>query len=201
MEIRHSLPESMRLQAVELYWQAFGDKLGRVMGPKPRAYEFLHTILRNDHCICAIEGERLLGIAGYKTPQGSFSGGDPASLRQVYGHFGALWRLGLLRLLKSGVDNERFLVDGICVVADLRGHGIGTALVHGLEEEARRRGYPAIRLEVIDRNIRAQQLYQRLGFVESHRESLGLLRFAFGFSHATTMIRDLAEPTQITTAT
>lgn len=191
MELRHSLPEPLRQQAVQLYWQAFGGKLGRVMGPQRRAYAFLYDVIRADHCLCMVEGDRLLGIAGYKTPAGSFSGGNPQALRAVYGWFGAQWRLGLLRLLKSGVDNERFLVDGICVIPEMRGHGIGTALIHGLEDEARRRGYSAIRLEVIDTNTRARDLYQRLGFEISHRESLGLLRYFFGFSHATTMIRDL----------
>ena len=191
MEFRRGLPEELRPQAVVLYWQAFGGKLGRVMGPDRRAHAFLAKILRNDHCICIVEGDRLLGVAGFKTPEGSFSGGDNESLRQVYGRIGALWRLGLLRLLKSGVDNERFLVDGICVVPDRRGEGIGSILVRGLEMEARLRGYGAVRLEVIDTNPRAKALYERLGFVADHEESLGWLRFFFGFRQATTMIRTL----------
>lgn len=177
-----------------LYWQAFGGKLGRVMGPDARAHAFLRRVMRSDHCISAIGDDgRLLGLAGFKSPHGSFAGGDEHDLRVIYGTVGSLWRAGLLRLLQSEVDNERFLVDGICVTRDQRGKGIGSALVGALMAEGRRRGYAAIRLEVIDSNIRARALYERMGFSTWRCETLGLLRHVFGFSRAMTMVQDLSE--------
>ncbi|NEX46068.1 GNAT family N-acetyltransferase [Rhodobacter sp. ETT8] len=162
------------------------------MGPAPRAHAFLLRVLRADHCICALSDEgRLLGIAGFKSPQGSFAGGASEDLRRVYGYWGAAWRGALLRLLQSDIDNDRFLIDGLCVARDQRGQGIGSALVSALMDEARRRGYGAIRLEVIDTNIRARALYERLGFAPWRSETLGLLRHVFGFSRAVTMVRAL----------
>ena len=175
-----------------LYWQAFGGKLGRVMGPEPRALAYLLRVLRADHCICALsDSGDLLGIAGFKSPQGSFASGEPEDLRAIYGHVGAAWRSSLLRLLQTDIDNDRFLVDGICVARDQRGRGVGTALVAALMAEAVARGYPAIRLEVIDTNIRARALYERLGFSAWRSETLGPLRHVFGFSRAVTMVRSL----------
>lgn len=175
-----------------MYWQAFGGKLGRVMGPEPRAHAFLLRVLRADHCICALSDDgQLLGIAGFKSPQGSFAGGEAGDLRAVYGRIGAAWRGGLLRLLQSEVDNDRFLIDGICVAREARGHGVGSALVAALMAEATARGYQAIRLEVIDTNIRARALYERLGFAAWRVETLGPLRHVFGFSSAVTMVRAL----------
>ncbi|WP_354004002.1 GNAT family N-acetyltransferase [Pseudotabrizicola algicola] len=192
MQICFGLPDHLRPQAADLYWQAFGGKLGRVMGPAPRAHAFLLRVLRADHCICALSDEgRLLGIAGFKSPQGSFAGGASEDLRRVYGYWGAAWRGALLRLLQSDIDNDRFLIDGLCVARDQRGQGIGSALVSALMDEARRRGYGAIRLEVIDTNIRARALYERLGFAPWRSETLGLLRHVFGFSRAVTMVRAL----------
>jgi len=192
VQIRLGLPDTLKPQAAQLYWQAFGGKLGRVMGPDCRAHAYLLRVLRTDHCICALsDNGDLLGIAGFKSPLGSFVGGEAEDLRAIYGRVGAAWRGGLLRLLQSDIDNERFLIDGICVARDQRGHGVGSALVTALMAEAIARGYPAIRLEVIDTNIRARALYERLGFSAWRSETLGPLRHVFGFSRAVTMVRAL----------
>ncbi|MFN4128711.1 MAG: GNAT family N-acetyltransferase [Paracoccaceae bacterium] len=192
MQIQLGLPEHLRTQAADLYWQAFGGKLGRVMGPEPRAHAFLLRVLRADHCICAVSDDgQLLGIAGFKSPAGSFAGGEAQDLQAVYGRIGAAWRSSLLGLLQTDIDNDRFLIDGICVARDQRGRGIGSALMAALMAEASARGYGAIRLEVIDTNIRARALYERLGFAAGHIETIGPLRHVFGFSRAVTMVRAL----------
>lgn len=192
MQVRLGLPEHLRPQAVDLYWQAFGSKLGRVMGPDDRAHAFLRRVIRPDHCICALSDDgELIGIAGFKSPHGSFAGGDAHDMRVIYGRVGAAWRSSLLRLLQSEIDNDRFLIDGLCVARHQRGQGVGSALMTALMAEASRRGYGAIRLEVIDTNIRARALYERLGFAPWRSETLGPLRHVFGFSRAVTMVRPL----------
>jgi ribosomal protein S18 acetylase RimI-like enzyme len=190
VEVRRSLPDDLRAQAVALYWQAFGAKLGRVLGPETRAQAYLMRVIRPDHCLCALSDDgHLLGLAGFRSPSGSFAGGDTSDLRAVYGPVGAVWRNAVLGLLQRDIDNERFLIDGICVAQGSRGHGIGSALVTALIDEAAQRGYGAIRLEVIDTNIRARALYERLGFAAAQSETLGPLRHVFGFSRAITMVR------------
>ncbi|MDP3960856.1 MAG: GNAT family N-acetyltransferase [Pseudorhodobacter sp.] len=193
VEIRLGLPPALRDDAAKIYWQAFGSKLGRVMGPDRRALSYLGRVIRADHCIAAVdEGSgALLGLAGFKAPDGAFADGTPADMRAVYGAAGALWRAGLIRLLQSEVDNERFLIDSICVAPPMRGRGIGTALVEALCAEGTRRGYPAIRLDVVVTNLRARALYERLGFEATGTATLGLLRHVFGFSTATAMVRPL----------
>ncbi len=190
--IRPGFTENQRPAAARLYWEAFGGKLGPVLGPEPRAIAFLTRVLRADHCLSALGPDgSLLGLAGFKSPQGSFAGGTPADLRAAYGIAGALWRTALLRLLAHEVDNHRFLVDGIAVTRAARGQGIGTALLDALCDTARARGYGSIRLEVIDTNWRARALYEREGFTAVRTERLGPLRHIFGFSNATTMVRPL----------
>lgn len=186
------MPERLRPDAARLYWQAFGGKLGFVMGPEPRALAFLTQVIRTDHVIIALDQDgRLVGLAGFKSPKGSFAAGDAAHMRQSYGMFGGFWRSRLLGLLSSEVDNENFLLDGICVAPSARGHGIGSALLEAVCVEAQGRGYASVRLDVIDANWRAQQLYRRLGFVETRRQGIGLLRLAFGFDYSITMVRRL----------
>lgn len=193
--IYRGLHSSLRPQAARLYWEAFGGKLGRVLGPDVRALRFFERVIRGDLCFAAVDsGGELVGIAGYKTPAGSFAGGTWADLTHIYGRWGGRWRGGILWALGREVDNDRFLIDGICVAKAHRSKGVGSILLAALYQEAAERGYSSIRLDVIQDNFRARALYERQGFRAVRTEELGLLRFLFGFASSTTMVRPLGEP-------
>ena len=192
LAIRLGLPHDQRRAAAELYWQAFGGKLGRVLGPEDAALLYLERVIREDHVFAALEDGRLVGLAGFKTAGGSFASGTMDDLRAVYGRTGAMWRGTLLRLLGRDLDNARFLMDGVCVTREARGRGIGSQLVEAICAEARLRGYAEVRLDVIDTNWRAKALYERLGFSVAGQERIGALRHIFGFHSATMMIRRIA---------
>lgn len=186
------LHDELRPQAARLYWEAFGGKLGRVLGPDERALRFFQRVIRGDLCFSAVgDGGELLGIAGYKTRTGSFAGGTWDDLTGVYGRWGGRWRGGVLWTLGREVDNDRFLIDGICVAKAHRGKGVGSLLLAALYREAAQRGYASVRLDVIQDNFRARALYERQGFRPTKTEELGLLRFLFGFASSTTMVRPL----------
>lgn len=186
------LPTALRPAAAELYWLAFGAKLGPVLGPPSLARAFLLRVMRADQVISAIgPGEELLGIAGFRTAEGGFASGHPEDLAAVYGRLGGGWRRALLTLLSRGEDSSGFLIDGICVTPAARGQGLGTALIEALCDEARQRGHARVRLDVVEENHRAVALYERLGFRVTARQSTGLLRLAFRFRAALTMHRDL----------
>ncbi len=182
----------LRPQAARLYWEAFGGKLGRVLGPDDMAIAFFERVIRPDHCLAALnEAGDLIGIAGFKTNSGSFAGGAWGDLAAIYGAWGGRWRGALLWALNREVDNDRFLVDGICVARGHRSKGVGSLLLAGLYDEAAQRGYRSIRLDVIDANWRARALYEREGFLATRTERLGPLRHLFGFAASTTMVRPL----------
>ncbi len=192
LTIYSGLHAHLRAPAALLYWEAFGGKLGRVLGPDAKALVFFERVIRTDHCIAALdETGALVGLAGFKTPSGSFAGGSWADLRAVYGRLGGLWRGMVLRRLGNEVDNDRFLVDGLCVVPTHRGRGIGSLLLAALYQEAAERGYRSIRLDVVATNTRARALYERHGFLPTRTEKLGFVRHFFGFSSSTTMVRPL----------
>lgn len=188
--LHHGLPTDVREEAVALYWQAFGPKLGRVMGPEDKALRYLSRVMRLENGIGALDGQgRLLGLAGFKTEQGSFAGGTMTDLTEVYGQTGSLWRGMLLRTLSDESDPEMFLLDGLCVADGAQGQGIGTALLTAICDEARNRGYTAVRLDVIEGNDRARALYERAGFVLDRTARIGALRHVFGFAAAHVMVR------------
>lgn len=190
--IFRGLHAELRPQAARLYWEAFGGKLGRVLGPDERALRFFEQVIRGDLCFSAVgDGGALIGIAGYKTPAGSFAGGSWDDLTRVYGRWGGRWRGGILWTLGREVDNERFLIDGICVSKAHRGKGVGSRLLAALYQEAAELGYGAVRLDVVQDNFRARALYERQGFEAVRTEKLGMLRFLFGFASSTVMVRSL----------
>lgn len=190
MIVSAGLPPGQTAAAARLYWQAFGGKLHRVLGPEDRALAFIAQVVDPGHVISATDaGGTLIGIAGFKTHRGAFVAGGLRDLVRFYGLAGALWRSALLSLLARDTENRRLLTDGLAVAAPARGHGVGTALIDALSEEARRRGYPGLRLDVVDTNPRAQALYTRLGFEIEKETSIGPLRHIFGFRRTITMVR------------
>ncbi|HMO72811.1 MAG TPA: GNAT family N-acetyltransferase [Paracoccaceae bacterium] len=190
MRFAHGLPEPLRDAAARLYWQAFGAKLGRVMGPEARALDWLRGAIMTDHAVVAMsDGGALLGLAGFRSPAGAFAATDLGSLSRAYGWPGALWRWLALWCLSREIDNDRFLFDGICVDRGARGRGLGSGLIAAAADVAAARGYRELRLDVIDTNLRARALYERLGFRPAGVQRLGPLRHLFGFDAAVTMVR------------
>lgn len=188
------LPDALRDDAARMYWQAFGPKLSRVLGPEAKAQHLLTRAICADHALTATEDGRLLGLCGFKTARGSFVNATPDLMRGSYGRVGAAWRQAALGLLIQDTDNERFLIDGLCVDTPHRGRGIGTALLDAIGAEAARRGYPALRLDVVDTNTGAQRLYRRLGFQAVGRHPAGMAGALFGFQTTITMVRPLPRP-------
>lgn len=191
--IQAGLPPDAHALAAELYWEAFGKKLGRVMGPRDKALAFVRRVLDPSHAISAIgPSGQLLGVAGFKTIEGALVGGTFADMCAVYGRASAIWRAALISLLERDTENKRFLMDGIFVTADARGQGVGSALLEAICAEAQTRGYTSVRLDVINTNPRARALYERQGFQALQTQHLGFLKVLFRFDSATTMVRDLA---------
>lgn len=190
--IRHGLGGASRAQAAALYWSAFGGKLGRVMGPEPKALAFIERVIDPSHLFTATDGEgRLLGVIGFRTSRGSFVGGTRADLVAVYGRFGAAWRTLALAVLATELAEREMCIDGLAVAAPVRGLGLGAALVEELARHAQARGYSALRLDVVGENLRARALYQRLGFAATGRMDRWLTAAMFGYRSSLAMRRKL----------
>jgi len=188
--IRRGVPSEVQAEAVQLYWQAFAPKLGRVLGPDARAIDLLSRAVQPDHAVVALDSAGgLVAMAGFRSPHGAFMPLSPRNLARVYGRFGGFLRSGLLRWLGEDADQGHFLIDGIVVRPDWRGRGVGSAMIADLAAQAQATGYGTLCLEVSDDNVRARALYERLGFQPGRRQRLRLLAPVFGMSGSTVMIR------------
>lgn len=190
--IRNGLDPRNKAAAAAIYWQAFGPKLGRLLGPEPRALAYLIRVMRPDHILAAHTTEgALVGIAGFRTAAGAFAIGRFSDLAAIYGWPGAIWRVTALRLIRQDVAPDRFRIDGLAVGTALHGQGIGSQLLTAVMQEATRQGYDRIRLDVVTGNIRARALYERHGFVACGESRPGPIGPLLGFLRATRMERRL----------
>ena len=186
--IEPGFPDGQASLAARLFWSAFREKLEKVMKPEARALAFLEKTLDPHFAISAVSRDgTLLGLAGYKTDQGAFVNGTLTQMTSVYGRFGGLWRGTLLDLLEREPEPGSLLMDGIFVSEAARGKGVGTALLQAIFKKAAEDGLNKVRLDVIDRNVRARSLYERMGFRAVSEEHAGFLKHIFGFSFATRM--------------
>jgi GNAT superfamily N-acetyltransferase len=64
------------------------------------------------------------------------------------------------------LDDGRCEIKKMFVVPELRGQGVARALLHELEDAARRLGYPIARLDTGPRQGNAEGLYRDEGYVE-----------------------------------
>ena len=189
LHIVRGFDEAEREPLARLYWDAFGGKLGRVLGPRDKALAFVAGGLSPSHAIVAREAGEPVGIAGYRDRDGALVDIAPGPMRGVYGLGGALGRSALLALRHRDTDNRRFLVDGLAVAEGVRGQGIGSRLIEALAEVARERGHPAIRLDVAEGNDGAARLYARLGFRAVEEQGGGVLDRLAGGRAVTVMER------------
>lgn len=157
LRISLGLDAHHRAAAAHLYWQAFGGKLGAVLGPEPRALTYLRRVMDLNRCMAATLDGTLVGIVGRHSDGGSFAGGTPEDFRVVYGWARRLWGLPLLGLVGgSAPPSGALMIDGFSVLPAQRGRGIGTALLNDICQTARANGHSAVVLDVIDTNWRAK---------------------------------------------
>jgi ribosomal protein S18 acetylase RimI-like enzyme len=170
VSIAHGLPDEMREQAAAIFEEAFGSKMRMVVRDTEKRLEFLRRMYVADHAIIARRGDELLGMTGLGSRGGRYGGGlmgsswDPRPSRDLLGWAGASWAVWGMRLSDHRPKADELYVDGIAVLPEARGLGIGTRMLDEAAATARDLGKRFVRLHVIDTNPRAQALYARLGY-------------------------------------
>lgn len=191
-EVRRGVPEGAGERVAELYWEAFGGKLGAALGPADAGRRFIAGHLHTDRAVSVLSGGRLVGVAGYHLAGRGLVGGDAAAVRAAYGQVRGVWRVFLLALLERTPARGELLMDGIAVDPAERGRGIGGLLLREIEAVAAEQGCRRIRLDVVAENPRARALYERHGFRAVAVRRTPWLRDVLGFGAVTTMHKEVA---------
>ncbi|MFD7398349.1 GNAT family N-acetyltransferase [Streptomyces virginiae] len=198
VEVRRGLPEGAAARVAELYWEAFGEKLGRALGPPEAGRRFIAGHLHADRAVTALSGGggdpdgRVVGVAGYQLAGRGLIGGDAAAVLATYGRVRGLYRVFLLALLERTPARSELVMDGIAVDPAERSRGIGGLLLREIEAIAVEQRCRRIRLDVVEENPRAQELYERHGFRAVQVRRTPWLRDVLGFGGVTTMHKEVA---------
>ena len=164
--IRQALPEDAPSIA-PLIFDAIGEIAHRLTGESihsnviagleelVRATDNRHTYLNT---FVATNNQEILGIiAVYDGKTGKEL--DGILMKKLQQKFSTSMQIDI-----EAYDDE-YYIDTICVAPHARGLGIGTKLLYFAEQHARILGYKKISLNVEEEKIKAQQLYERQGFV------------------------------------
>jgi ribosomal protein S18 acetylase RimI-like enzyme len=198
--IRRGLPTYLRADAAALFAEAFGEKLRPALPSTELQGAALEHTLRPGHVVIALEDGELVGMVGLSASAGPYRGGVIATtgvftqLRALLGLSGAIRAVVGLALGQHRPEPGELYVDGIAVSAAVRGRGIGSLLLAEVAHIAREDGFTWVRLDVVDTNPRAQQLYQRLGYQVTQVQTFGYLRRFIGFGGMTSMELAMAGP-------
>ncbi|MCX4827110.1 GNAT family N-acetyltransferase [Streptomyces sp. NBC_01142] len=192
--VRRGVPDGAEERVAELYWEAFGRKLGAALNPPATGRDFIATHLHRDRAVVALAGDRVVGVAGFQLGGRGLTGGGVTDVLNTYGLFRGIPRLAVLALLERTPAPGQLVMDGIAVDADFRGNGIGSLLLRETFRVAADHLCGEVRLDVIDVNPRARALYERHGFTGVRTEQTPYLRRLIGFGAVTTMHRSIAPP-------
>jgi len=188
MSYHVGLPEEYRESAVDLYEEAFGQKFAVAIPSKEKRILFLKKSFILDYVIGAFNKGKLVGIAGFQTPEGSLTGGTTYSeLLSQLGVIKGNWAAIIFNLYERKPAFKELIMDGIAVHSDARGKGVGSHLLTEIAKYAKEHEFNSVRLDVIDINIKAKILYERKGFRAVNTESYPYLKWLLGFSGSTTM--------------
>ncbi|MFI8101373.1 GNAT family N-acetyltransferase [Streptomyces sp. NPDC086023] len=191
VEIRRGFPEGAEDRIAELYWEAFGRKLGAALGPEEQGRAFLAAHLVPDRTLVALSAGRVVGVAGLRTGTRGMSSAGAGDVLKAYGWLGGLPRLAALALLEHAAAPGELVLECLAVDARRRGLGTGGALLRACYAYAAEAGCSRVGLQVVDGNPRARALYEREGFRAVGTQRTPFLRELMGFSAVTTMHRPI----------
>jgi ribosomal protein S18 acetylase RimI-like enzyme len=191
VNISVGLPPASSAKIAALYFDIFSRKLGAVLGRRA-AVAMIADHISADRIIVARDGEEVVGIAGLKYDGTGFFAPDRRGFLKRYGPLVGRVRAGLWASVQTNPRAHQLFLDGLGVQADLRGRGIGTALLEAVDRRARELDKTEVILEVVDTNPRARALYERFGYRTVLTTRRWMFRLA-GFSAAHLMLRRLPD--------
>ena len=191
------LNEPQQLQeAARILYDAFKLKVER-LELFPHSPEQACTVIAKSlnpaRGLYALKQGKVVGVMGLEYGSQRFVQITRATLLEAFGLWGGLWRYLWRRLLRlvEPLKPQVFRIEPLAVSAELRGQGVGSALLTHACEQAQALGYPEIIIGVVNSNRGAKRLYERHGFRVFKSTHYGLLTKRAGFTGGYTLRKTL----------
>jgi ribosomal protein S18 acetylase RimI-like enzyme len=175
IEFRPARPEDAEL-ALPLLYSSSPVAYEYLFGPPAEnTRAFLRDAFERDagflghgvHTVAVVAG-RVVGVGAFYSGA-DLSGLMPGAFARIFSHYGlgavrVVTRLARLSRVTRAPERDTHFVTNLGVAPDLRGRGIGAAILRHEMGAARRLGRRRLGLDVAVDNPNAERLYTRLGF-------------------------------------
>ena len=195
IEIRIGVEEKYRHQAARIYVNAFKSKFENLIGDETSIQSLFEEAMNPEYALCAYnDKDELVGIAGFNVGNKKLVDMKIMDFINQFGYLKGLWKAFLVEIIftRKPNSNHELLMDGIAVKEECRGQGIGSELFDALMKYAEVNNYRKVRLDVIDKNLRAKRLYEKIGFQKKGYQKVPkFLNKKIGVSGVTSMVKEL----------
>nr|WP_240897428.1 GNAT family N-acetyltransferase [Kineococcus vitellinus] len=170
-----------------MHREVFGAELAPAFRDEATGRAEVTAALAADRFLLARDGGRVLGVCGFRADGRGAVDWSWRATRSRLGWAAALRAAAVLAPLQGADVPGVLVLDGLCVAAEHRGAGTGSALLAAAHDLAAQRGERAVQLSVVDTDPRAEALYRRLGFAVVGGGDLGPLGALHGFRRYRTL--------------
>jgi ribosomal protein S18 acetylase RimI-like enzyme len=174
VQLKWGIPDNLRLATATLIFDTCINKFRYTLNPRKKGIQFIASSLESEYGLIALRDGNLVGVAGAKTSEGELFQIRFITWIRTY-HIRAIqsFLVGFpfwYKRRESGV----IILTNLAIVESARGQGVGTQMVMEFIRYGKHQGYHAVKLEVINSNIRAKTLYERLGFKKTRYTKIPL---------------------------
>lgn len=141
LEILTGLPEHLRQQAAEIYYDAFKEKMVALKARREQLVAILADGFCTDLALAAVKGGELLGIAGLQHGRRHFSGVRLQKCIEQLGGMKGMLFWWFFRLFNSPVGEGELMVESLAISPAMRGRGVGSRLIEHIVGMAKEKGF------------------------------------------------------------
>ena len=182
IEIADSINKNQRIRTIEIFYDAFEQKIRALIKSREKAIAIYNRSLKNDQVFYALMDGNVVGLIGLHYKNKPFLEFKYRDLRKYFNPLQSYFIYRIYKLTSPKIKDDVLRIDSIAVDKSSRGLGIGTQLINKVFEFANNKGFNEVILEVINTNPKAKALYERIGFKEKKIVRYYFLTRSAGFS-------------------
>jgi len=192
IEIIRNLPESSKIRASELVYEAFQKKINSVIKEKEKAIRIITKSINYSAGFYAFYENSLVGMAGTQSKGNRFIKVKFSYFHEEYGFFKALIKKIYFNFDSLGtIKKDELELTALSVQKEMRGKKIGTKLINNIILFVKSKEYKKLKLTVVDTNPLAKKLYETIGFTIHKTKNYGFLTRSAGFKEVAHMVKNL----------
>ena len=192
LELQWGIPPGQYHRAARIIYDAFEHKFRYTLGPRKKAIPFIASRINSKFALVALKDGKIIGIAGARTTEGELVEVKLIPWLRTY-HIHALRSFVVaLPFILDRKKKDVLELNYLSITKEARGHGVGTSIVKEFIGYAKSKGFLWVLLDVVDDNVRAKALYERLGFrTVKHEKVQRPWSFLLGFTGTSKMVYPL----------